>query len=80
MLTSLVLFLETPMPWGENYCIDHSSSGSFTDTTADPNDCHCYYHCTSQDTVAGHECCSPGLAYNPVVETCDWEYNVPDCQ
>merc|ERR1711993_83747 len=23
------------------------------------NYCHCYYHCTSQDTVAGHECCSP---------------------
>ena len=73
-------FLDTPMPWGENYCKDHSQSGATTDTTTDPNDCHCYYHCTSQDTIAGHECCPPGLAYNPAIEICDWPANVPNCE
>ena len=67
------------MPWGENYCKDHSSSGEITDTTADPNDCNCFYHCTLQDTIAGHECCAPGLYYNPIIRTCDWPYNVPNC-
>ena len=67
---------ETPMPWPKNYCKDVPIGAM--DVIADPEDCHCFFHCNNHE-VAGHECCKPGLAFNPVLKACDWAYNVPSC-
>ena len=48
------------------------------DATPDPHNCQCFYHCVSE-MIHGHECCQPGLAFNPETLTCDWAYNVPNC-
>lgn len=66
----------TPMPWpGPNVC---EGVPETEDTTADPENCHCFYQC-SYEEIHGHECCEPGLAYNPVLNICDWAVNVPNC-
>ena len=65
------------MPWpGPNYCEDVTDDQN---TTQDPDSCYCFYHC-SAEMVMGHECCAPGLVYNPALQNCDWPYNVPECQ
>ena len=70
-----LLYIATPMPWPGDYCDGVTQDA---DLVADPNDCHCFYQC-SYEHIQGHKCCNPGLAFNVVTGTCDWEYNVPDC-
>ena len=67
------------MPWPENFCEGHSGDGTLMDTVPDPYDCVCFYHCNNQDEVSGHDCCQPGLAYDPSTGTCDWIYNIEGC-
>ena len=68
------------MPWpDDNPCEGHNESNPDVDTVPDEKDCHCFYHCSEQDTVLGHNCCAPGLAYNPETDVCDWEEDVPSC-
>lgn len=68
------------MPWpNQGPCEGHSSSGSDSDTVADPNDCTCFYKCSEEDNIAGTGCCLPGLGFNPETLICDWLYNLPDC-
>eukprot|EP00095_Tigriopus_kingsejongensis_P000591 maker-scaffold95_size379157-snap-gene-0.24 protein:Tk00591 transcript:maker-scaffold95_size379157-snap-gene-0.24-mRNA-1 annotation:"hypothetical protein ASPNIDRAFT_182707" len=69
---------EMPGP-DENPCEGHGSSGALADTEPDSEDCHCFYHCNSLDEVSGHDCCQPGLGFNPDIPGCDWEANVPQC-
>ena len=70
-------FSVTPMPWpGPNYCEDVLSPEQ--DTIQDPDDCHCFFLCDSLQ-IHGHECCQSGLAFNPDILTCDWPFNVPNC-
>ena len=66
------------MPWPEdNYCQDVTDP--MQDIVADPNDCHCFYHCSGSQ-VQGHECCAPGLGFNPSLMICDWTYNIENCE
>merc|ERR1712156_664791 len=68
----------TPMPWpGDNYCKDVTDP--LQNVVADPEDCHCFYNCAGSQ-VQGHECCAPGLAFNPSLLNCDWAYNVENCE
>ena len=52
------------MPWPHNYCKDVPGA---MDVTEDLQNCHCFYYCNNHE-VAGHECCKPGLAFNPVLK------------
>ena len=40
--------------------------------------CQCVYQCAGGE-IQGHECCPPGLVFNPDALVCDWPFNVPDC-
>lgn len=42
----------------------------------DPEDCASYYECDNGILI--HSTCPEGLVFNPVYETCDWDYNT-DC-
>jgi len=47
-----------------------------------PNDCHSYLECEptndgNTELVEIH--CGEGLAFNPVIQGCDWSANVPGC-
>ena len=66
------------MPWpGDNYCKDVTDP--LQNVVADPEDCHCFYNCAGSQ-VQGHECCAPGLAFNPILLNCDWAFNVENCE
>ena len=68
---------QTDMPWPDpDVCQDLSDPDQ--ESTPDPQNCECFYHCVGQ-MVHGHECCQPGLAFNPETLTCDWPFNVPSC-
>ena len=65
------------MPWpGPNYCENVNDPKQHI--VADPNDCHCFYDCADSQ-IYGHECCAPGLAFNPTISNCDWSWNVENC-
>lgn len=67
----------TPMPWpGPNVC-DGETNPNQNDAP-DPENCKCFYKCDAGE-IHGHECCPPGLVFNPDILVCDWPYNVPDC-
>lgn len=38
----------------------------------DPEDCASYYECDNGILI--HSTCPEGLVFNPVYETCDWDY------
>ena len=42
-----------------------------------PSDCTSFIQCTSIGGTVMH--CPNGLAYNPAVSTCDWPFNVQNC-
>jgi hypothetical protein len=44
---------------------------------ANPDDCFSYYACVDGDAIV--EPCPDGLAFNPVLEACDYPENVPGC-
>ena len=65
------------MPWpGPNVC-DGETNPDQNDAP-DPENCQCFYKCDAGE-IHGHECCPPGLVFNPDILVCDWPYNVPDC-
>ena len=69
---------DTPMPWPcQDCCSDVTDPNQ--DVIDDPDNCQCYYLCAGAN-VQGHECCAPGLVFNPELMICDWPFNVPDCQ
>merc|ERR1711962_621978 len=67
----------TPIPWPEdNDCKDVTDP--MQDVAPDSENCHCFYECAGGQ-VMGHECCAPGLAFNPSLLACDWSENVENC-
>ena len=69
--------IDTPMPWpGPNVCDDVTNPNQ--NDAADPENCQCFYQCAGGE-IQGHECCPPGLVFNPDALVCDWPFNVPDC-
>ena len=65
------------MPWPLwNYCKDVTDPKQ--DVVADPNDCHCFYFCAFSQ-IQGRDCCDPGEAFDSSLLSCDWNYNVDDC-
>ena len=54
--------------------------GNPGDLVVDPVDCRCFVHCDpSGNPVGGSECCPLGLVFNPEIQGCDWDSNVPSC-
>ena len=74
-LTSKSKYLD--MPWPDPTVCQNLPDPD-QDTAVDEQNCHCFYHCVGQ-TIHGHECCQPGLAFNPETLTCDWSFNVSNC-
>jgi len=59
---------------------DHCTLGD--PLVPDPDDCHSYLECeptTSGSTKYVSVHCGTGLAFNPVIQSCDWSSNVPGC-
>ena len=65
------------MPWpDDNDCKDVTDP--MQSVVADSKNCHCFYDCAGGQ-IMGHECCDPGLAFNPSLLACDWSENVENC-
>lgn len=65
-----------PIDHGTNYCEDAAPNQA---TIADPDDCHCFYHCDQSNVQGDKECCDAGLAFNPDLLVCDWAFNIENC-